>query len=122
LRRQLYDYSKGHVAYHLTTLLCDRDQRAIIRLLGELPLTYLRRLCGQFRPSNTYPLSLLLLELAGNLAGPWALWQSRRRVKREGRSEPYTPTPLRPHPMRSAARADRLGTPVLSGYDKHLSK
>jgi hypothetical protein len=85
-----------------------------------LPLAYLRRLCGQLQRSNTYPLSLLALELVGNLAGPWALWQSRRRVIREGRSEPYTPPPLRSHPMRGGAHADRLGTPVLFRYDEHL--
>jgi hypothetical protein len=29
---------------------------------------------------------LVLLEIRGNLAGPWSLWQSYRRVWREGRS------------------------------------
>ena len=29
LRRQLYNYSKGHVAYQLTTLLRDHDRRAV---------------------------------------------------------------------------------------------
>lgn len=90
LRHQLYNYSKGHVAYHLTTLLHDRDRRALIRLLCELPASYFWRLCGWLQPGSVYPLSLLLLELAGNLAGPWALWQSRLRVKREGHSKPYS--------------------------------
>ena len=31
------------------------------------------------------------LEIAGNFAGPWSLWQSRQRVKREGHSNPYIP-------------------------------
>ena len=32
VRRQIYAYSKGHVAYHLTTLLRDADRRALVRL------------------------------------------------------------------------------------------
>ena len=32
VRRQIYVYSKGHVAYHLTTLLRDADRRALVRL------------------------------------------------------------------------------------------
>ena len=79
LRRQIYNYSKGHVAYHIMTLLRDKDLRALIRLAVELPLSHM---C-------TYPLGLILVENSGNLARPWALWQLFRRVKREGRSEPY---------------------------------
>jgi GT2 family glycosyltransferase len=100
LRRQIYSYSKGHVAYHLTTLLCDRDLRALLRLGVHLPRYHLkriyqeikRRLCGK---ESDYPLSLIFLEIAGNLVGPWALWRSRRRVKREGRSQPYIPVSRR---------------------------
>lgn len=86
LRKQIYNYSKGHVAYHLTTLLRDGDRRALHRLLVELPRTYLKRIYRRLRGRSDYPISLILLEIAGNLAGPWALWQSRRRVRREGRS------------------------------------
>ncbi|MCI0336968.1 MAG: glycosyltransferase [Acidobacteria bacterium] len=86
LRRQLFNYSKGHVAYHLTTLLRDGDWRAIINLAFLSPGTHvrraLRRLCGR----DDYPLYMILLEVAGNLAGPWALWKSRQRVRREGPS------------------------------------
>ena len=42
----------------------------------------LRRLSGR----SDYPLSLILLEAAGNLVGPQALWKSRQRVRREGPS------------------------------------
>jgi len=90
-RRQIYHYSKGHVAYHLTTLLCDHDLRALIRLGLELPRYHFGRIKKWLLGARTYPLSLTLLEIAGNMAGPWALWRSCRRVKREGHSEPYIP-------------------------------
>jgi GT2 family glycosyltransferase len=91
LRSQLYAYSKGHIAYHLTTLLRDGDKRALwhifhltgwrIKQVGSVLNSFF-----QGHPCE-YPLSLVLLEIAGNLAGPWALWRSRRRVQREGRSQ-----------------------------------
>jgi hypothetical protein len=37
LRRQIFNYSKGHVAYHLTTLLRDGDWRAVTNLALLLP-------------------------------------------------------------------------------------
>ena len=91
LRRQIYSYSKGHVAYHLTTWLNDGDRRALVRLFYELPRTYAQRSYHRLRGWSTYPLSFIALEILGNLAGPWALWQSRRRVRRLGRSRPDVP-------------------------------
>lgn len=84
LRHQIRCYSKGHVAYHLTTLMRDGDARALIRLGYSLPKTYLRRAWQRLRGTSDYPLPLILIEVAGSLAGPWALWQSRRRVRRFG--------------------------------------
>ena len=86
LHSQIYCYSKGHVAYHLTTLLEDGDRRAMVRLLYSLPKTYVKRAVHRLRGWSDYPLSLIALELKGNLAGPFALWQARRRVRRFGRS------------------------------------
>lgn len=95
LRRQLYNYSKGHVAYHLTTLTRDHDMRALLYLAIHMPKWRIRQITGKIRgllrTPGPYPLSLILLEIAGNFAGPWALWRARRRVKVEGRSEPYRP-------------------------------
>ena len=85
-RKQIYNYSKGHVAYHLTTLLNDGDFRALARILVGLPLIHLSRIYYRLRGWTDYPISFVLLEAAGNLAGPWALWVSRQRVKRIGRS------------------------------------
>lgn len=96
LRRQILAYSRGHVAYHLTTLLRDGDRRALWRLLYSLPKTYLRRTWQRLRGRSEYPLSLILLEIRGTLAGPWALWRSRRRVRELGpsaRLESRQPSP-----------------------------
>jgi len=91
LRRQLFGYSKGHVAYHLTTLLRDGDLRSLFHLAFWLPYWRIRQLAqwglrSLHRTELDYPLLLILLEIYGNLLGPWMLWQSRRRVQREGRS------------------------------------
>lgn len=83
LRRQIYNYSKGHVAYHLVTLIRDRDLRALTRLLAGLPLTHLVRIMRRLiRRGERQMLRLSLLEVAGNLAGPWSLWRSYRQVRR----------------------------------------
>ena len=104
LRRQLYNYSKGHIAYHMTTVLRDRDFRGLKQILIHLPLWRLRRTAWHvrdlvkgdlFRGNGHYPVSLTLIEIVGNLLGIWALWQSRRRVRREGRSQPYLPVAQR---------------------------
>jgi GT2 family glycosyltransferase len=84
LRRQIYAYSKGHVAYHLTTLLRDGDWRALVRLGYSLPRLYAARAYGRLRGWSDYPLSLIVVEIAGTLAGPFALWRARRRVRRLG--------------------------------------
>lgn len=109
LRRQMYGYSKGHVAYGLTTWLRDDDRRALVRLLTVLPPWHLRQVVrwvlARLRGRPAYPLSLVLLEIVGHLAGPWSLWRSRRRVARQGRSGPYVAAELR----RVGAQAELAG-------------
>ena len=89
LRRQIYAYAKGHVAYQLRTLFRDGDLRALGRLFVQLPAVYLSRIRARIKDGDEYPLRLVALEVAGTLAGPLALWQSCRRVARAGRSRPY---------------------------------
>jgi len=89
LKRQLYGYSKGHVAYHLTTWLRDGDWRCLTQLLLLLPGWHCYRLIKYLLEQSDYPPSLIWLEILGNLAGPWSLWRSRLRVRREGRSSLY---------------------------------
>jgi GT2 family glycosyltransferase len=110
LRRQIYNYSKGHVSHHLTTWVRDRDFRGLAQILVALPIYHYRRIKERLLGRSDYPLSLVLLEIAGNLAGPWSLWQSYRRVSKEGRSAPYIPVQQRvatPSPL-SLPAAHRL--------------
>ncbi|HET9529137.1 MAG TPA: glycosyltransferase [Blastocatellia bacterium] len=95
LRHQIYNYSKGHVAYHLLTYIKEGDRRALARLGINLPQIYMKRFKDILLGQSEYPLSLLLTEMAGNLMGPWSLWMSRRRVSRVGPSEPYVPASQR---------------------------
>jgi len=89
LRRQIFNYSKGHVAYHLTTLLRDNDLRGLFQILLTLPKWQLSNIKKRLFRKSPYPISLILTEIWGNLLGPYALWKSHRRVREEGRSEPY---------------------------------
>jgi glycosyltransferase involved in cell wall biosynthesis len=104
LQKQIYSYSKGHVAYHLLTFFRSLDSRALYRILYRLPHLHLVRLYQYFKSSikrqhRQYPLKLILSEIAGHLAGPWALWLSWRRAKRVGRSKPYiSPLPAKKDP------------------------
>jgi glycosyltransferase involved in cell wall biosynthesis len=83
LRRRVYDYSKGHVAYHLSTLLRDHDLRAVPQLLLGQPLDLVRRFVGQTLRDGTYPASLMASELLGYLVGPAELVRSSWRVRRQ---------------------------------------
>jgi len=89
LKRQLYGYSKGHVCYNLTTWLRDGDWRGLIQLLFYIPYFHYYRIKEYLLRRSNYPISLVLLEIAGNLAGPWSLWRSRVRVSKEGPSDPF---------------------------------
>jgi O-antigen biosynthesis protein len=115
LRRQIYGYSKGHVSYNLTTWLRDGDWRALVQIFAALPIYHYQQIKTWLLRQSDYPLSLVLLEIKGNLVGPWTLWQSYQRVKREGRSEPYIPVqqrsatapqPLSVEPSKYAAVGD----------------
>jgi GT2 family glycosyltransferase len=102
-RRQIYAYSKGHVAYHLVTLFEDGDLRALWYLLVSLPKAHAWRVYARLRGWSAYPVRLMLLEVLGNLAGPWALWRSLRQVRRQGRSAALSA----PRPSTTAAAAVR---------------
>jgi GT2 family glycosyltransferase len=84
LQRQIFAYSKGHVAYHLLTLMKYRDRRALTRILAELPLSLARRGWQRLRGRGSYPWRLLATEIGGTLLGPWALWRSHCRVREIG--------------------------------------
>ncbi|MDB9514886.1 glycosyltransferase [Kamptonema animale CS-326] len=91
LRRQLHNYSKGIVSYQLTTLLRDGDLRSLLLLGIDIPLWHASRIKSRLKGQTDYPIYLVLHEALSHLPGPWSLWQSRLRVKREGHSQPYIP-------------------------------
>jgi GT2 family glycosyltransferase len=93
LRRQIYNYSKGHVAYHLTTLVSDHDLRSLKRVLVDLPIWRIRQVWRRSTSGSTYPNSLVAIEILGNLVGPIALLRAWLRVWRWGRTEAPMRTP-----------------------------
>ncbi|HKW60244.1 MAG TPA: glycosyltransferase [Candidatus Dormibacteraeota bacterium] len=112
LRRQIYGYSKGHVAYHLTTLLADHDLRSLKRVLVDLPVWRVRQLWSRLRARTTYPTSLVAIEIAGNLVAPLALLRARLRVARWGRHE---------RPARRVSIAAPIDPVSLSEAEKSLA-
>ncbi len=81
LRQQVYAYSKGHVAYHLTTLVRDRDLRGAHRLVVELPAHAIRQLVALARGRTSSP-AIVWTEIRGWTVGPWAWVRSSRRARR----------------------------------------
>jgi glycosyltransferase involved in cell wall biosynthesis len=81
LNRQIYNYSKGHAAYHLTTFLNDRDGRGLVRIFAEIPMHHVRQLWRYLRGQSQTSIRTIWLEIKGHVLGPFALWMSRRRVK-----------------------------------------
>ncbi|HEX3073613.1 MAG TPA: glycosyltransferase [Ignavibacteriales bacterium] len=82
LRKQLYNYSKGHVASNLLTVFNDDDFRGLTRTFVELPIAHLYRIYCRLRRWNSYPVRNILIEILGNMAGPFALVRSLARVKK----------------------------------------
>jgi glycosyltransferase involved in cell wall biosynthesis len=74
--KQIFNYSKGHVAYNLLTLFNDRDKRGLVRILYELPFSHLLKIKRRLLMQTKYPLSLTAVEILGNLLGPIALLRS----------------------------------------------
>lgn len=82
LRKQLYQYSKGHTSYQLRTLFTDGDRRAVRQLLWDLPRWHVARIWRIFRGQEVYLPRLVALEIWGNLVGFWAFWQAVRQHRR----------------------------------------
>ena len=85
LNRQLTAYYSGHVAHNLTTLIRDRDLRALVRLSGFAAYvtgTRLRSLAGRGRTESARA------QVRGAAAGPLNYFRSQQRVRQQGRSGP----------------------------------
>ncbi|MGE5846426.1 MAG: glycosyltransferase [Ignavibacteria bacterium] len=80
--KQIFNYSKGHVAYNLLTFFNDKDKRGLVRIFYELPLSHLLNIKRRLLKQSNYPLSLTIIEILGNLLGPFALVQSIWRLKK----------------------------------------
>ena len=82
-RKQIYNYSKGHIAHHLLTIFQHNDWRGFFRLLVELPAYNIIRVKNIILGKSKFPFSMIVLEIAGNLMGPVALvqswWHSRKQ-------------------------------------------
>jgi hypothetical protein len=79
-----------------------------VRILGVLPAHHFNQINRWFWRKSDYPLGLTLLEIWGNLGGPWALWRSYRRVKRRGRHYPAQLTALPEHGLPPKALSEVL--------------
>jgi glycosyltransferase involved in cell wall biosynthesis len=88
LRRQMFDYARGHVSYLLTTVVRDRDFRALVRLVTVLPAWHLWRLLSPFIRLG-YRRRIVAAEIAGFLVGPvsWLYSNARDwRLRHKGRT------------------------------------
>lgn len=82
LRRQLFGYSTSFVAYQLETLLREHDWRALVHLCVRIPRGYALGLRQRLRGKYQEPWWMTLVQVAGNISGPLALFRSHRRIQR----------------------------------------
>lgn len=80
LQRQMFDYSRGHMSYLLTTLITDGDFRSLSRLLLVLPGWHLARLFGA-GPRLHKRLVLVACEIGGYILGPLSFIRARLRAR-----------------------------------------
>ena len=110
LKRQIFNYSKAHVAYHLATFFFDEDMRGLVNVVYGYPRWLMGLLKDALlRRSWAYPLWFVRLQIAGALAGPLGFVRALIWVRRTGRSEVYVPVtrrapqsadlPLEPKPV-----------------------
>lgn len=90
LHSQLRNYSSGHVAYHLRTLISDGDIRAIERLVN-LAAAQGRRVAKVganvlLRRQPKSALERLVVEVTGNVSGPLAFAKSVRNLRHIGKT------------------------------------
>lgn len=78
---QLFNYSKGFVSYHLTTLFRDGDLRSIPSLI-HLPWWHIKRTILRIAGKSSHPVKLIMLEALGHLVGPFALIQGHWRARK----------------------------------------
>jgi hypothetical protein len=85
-KKQLFNYSKAHIAYHLTILFNDGDRRALTRMLFQLPKYHLLRIIKRLIGKSDYSILLILLEILGNIQGCFVYLITRfhrKKIKRQ---------------------------------------
>lgn len=87
LRRQIYGYSQGYIAYHLMTFKQYGDWRALLAI-ATTPVYYYRRVKWQVTNKINYPILLLVQEVLGHFMAFWGLWKSYQHVCKHGKSQP----------------------------------
>ena len=96
LKRQMFNYSKAHVAYHLATFFFDEDLRGLVNVVYGYPRWLMGLLKDAvLRRSWAYPLWFVRLHMAGALSGPWGFVRALVWVRRTGRSDVYVPVAQR---------------------------
>ncbi|HVO76038.1 MAG TPA: glycosyltransferase [Ignavibacteriaceae bacterium] len=79
--KQIFNYSKGHVAYNLLTFFNDKDKRGLVRIFYELPLSNILKIKRRLLRQANYPIILTAIEIFGNILGPFALVRSIWRLR-----------------------------------------
>jgi glycosyltransferase involved in cell wall biosynthesis len=87
LRRQMFDYGRGHVAYLFTTAVRNGDLRALLRLATVLPAWHVWRLLAPNALRPAHRRDVVLAELCGLIVGPlcWIRALIRERFIRSSR-------------------------------------
>jgi GT2 family glycosyltransferase len=84
LRQLLYNYGVGVVAAWVRTLVEEQDSNALSIIWNWIYTKQLRELFYALRGQpSSLPAELLLAQLRGSLAGPWAYLRARRQVSNQ---------------------------------------
>jgi O-antigen biosynthesis protein len=93
LKKVIFNYTKGMVAYELMTLTKEGDLRAILQLGVRLPLwrffELFRTFWSYISTGNPERFDMFRLKLRGDLAGPGSFIRAQKRVKELGRSAKF---------------------------------
>jgi O-antigen biosynthesis protein len=98
LRKQQQHYMRSASACQLLVWQQDGDRRALQQMLKDMPIYLCQYVWKRLKGENKIPWSIVGSEFYGYYIGFWAYYQSKRRVKRLGRSAPYIPPADRPIP------------------------
>ncbi len=101
LRKQIASFQCGYTAMLTRIIERDKDERAAKMLYSYLPRDKWNRLKQALQGFSNVPFSLLLMEIWGNLIGPFNLRRSVRRMKKLGyyRAEQFAEHMARREPL-----------------------